>query len=128
MANDEHVALLKQGVEAWNAWRNENRNIRPDLAGADLAGARLIGAYLRGANLFEVNLAGANLTKARLERADLTGADLTKANLTEADLRALSFRISALLYRNLLRSHDCLPRQSLATKANHSNWLKRATS
>src|SRR5437660_4349820 len=25
-----------------------------------------------------------------------------------------------LLYRNLLRSHDCLPRQSLATKANHS--------
>src|SRR6267143_5732891 len=23
------------------------------------------------------------------------------------------------LYRNLLRSHDCLPRQSLATKANH---------
>src|SRR5947199_2738364 len=35
-----------------------------------------------------------------------------------------------LLYRNLLRSHDCLPRQSLATKANHeilSNWLKRAT-
>jgi hypothetical protein len=24
-----------------------------------------------------------------------------------------------LLYRNLLRSHDCLPRQSLATKANH---------
>src|SRR5438034_5386484 len=24
-----------------------------------------------------------------------------------------------LLYRNLLRSHDCLPHQSLATKANH---------
>ena len=24
-----------------------------------------------------------------------------------------------LLYQNLLRSHDCLPRQSLATKANH---------
>jgi GDP-mannose 4,6 dehydratase len=24
-----------------------------------------------------------------------------------------------LLYRNLLRSHDCLPRQPLATKANH---------
>ena len=36
-----------------------------------------------------------------------------------------------LLYRNLLRSHDCLRRHVVATKANHkiilSNWLKRAT-
>ena len=31
MANDEHVALLKQGVAAWNAWRNENPDIVPDL-------------------------------------------------------------------------------------------------
>jgi hypothetical protein len=31
MANDEHVALLKQGVDAWNAWRAENPNIRPDV-------------------------------------------------------------------------------------------------
>ena len=36
MANDEHVALLKQGVAAWNAWRDENPDIRPDLSGADL--------------------------------------------------------------------------------------------
>ena len=31
MANEEHVALLKQGAEAWNAWRHENPDIRPDL-------------------------------------------------------------------------------------------------
>jgi hypothetical protein len=31
MANDEHVALLKQGVAAWNKWRDENANIRPNL-------------------------------------------------------------------------------------------------
>jgi len=24
MANDEHVALLKQGVAAWNEWRAQN--------------------------------------------------------------------------------------------------------
>jgi len=39
MANDEHVSLLKQGVDAWNAWRDENPDIRPDLSGADLSGA-----------------------------------------------------------------------------------------
>ncbi len=41
MANEEHVALLKQGVDAWNAWRRENPDIRPALSGADLHGADL---------------------------------------------------------------------------------------
>ena len=41
MANDEHVALLKQGVDAWNAWRRENPDMRPDLSDADLEGADL---------------------------------------------------------------------------------------
>ena len=36
MANDEHVALLKQGVAGWNGWREKNRDILPDLSGADL--------------------------------------------------------------------------------------------
>jgi len=31
LANNEHVALLEQGVEPWNAWRRENLDIRPDL-------------------------------------------------------------------------------------------------
>ena len=38
MANEEHVALLRQGVEVWNAWRRENPDIRPDLCRADLDG------------------------------------------------------------------------------------------
>jgi hypothetical protein len=46
MANDEHVALLKQGVAAWNAWRDANANILPDLSGADLSEAILIEANL----------------------------------------------------------------------------------
>jgi len=27
MANDEHVAMLKKGVRAWNEWRDENPNV-----------------------------------------------------------------------------------------------------
>src|SRR5690349_9501247 len=41
MANDEHVALLKQEVDVWNAWRQENPDIRPDLIEADLREADL---------------------------------------------------------------------------------------
>jgi len=57
MANDEHVAMLKQGVAAWNAWRRENPHIRPNLSGANL----------RKANLSEADLSGANLMGVRRE-------------------------------------------------------------
>ena len=48
MANKEHLARLNKGVEAWNQWREANRDIKPDLTGADLSGA----------DLHEVNLGG----------------------------------------------------------------------
>ena len=32
MANKEHLAILKQGVEVWNKWRKENPEIKPDLS------------------------------------------------------------------------------------------------
>ena len=54
MANDEHVALLKKGVDAWNKWRLENPDIiYPDLSKANLGGANLSGADLMGADLSE---------------------------------------------------------------------------
>jgi uncharacterized protein YjbI with pentapeptide repeats len=82
MANNEHVALLKQGVAAWNAWRRESRpKIRPDLSGAYLTEAKL-----SRANLSNTNLSGANLSEADLFSAYLGGADLTRANLSGAYL------------------------------------------
>ena len=30
MANEEHLKILKQGVDAWNQWRKENPKIMPD--------------------------------------------------------------------------------------------------
>jgi hypothetical protein len=41
MANPEHLAILKQGFEVWNAWRisdvgQQDENDVPDLIGADL--------------------------------------------------------------------------------------------
>jgi uncharacterized protein YjbI with pentapeptide repeats len=91
MANDEHVALLKQGVAAWNAWRVENPDIRPDLiqanlSGLDLSGARLYLTDLIDANLFGAKLGGADLADANLSGADLSGANLTGSNLQRAIL------------------------------------------
>lgn len=86
MANKKQIAILKQGVEAWNQWREKNPAIRPDLGEADLFGANLSGANLHGADLFGANLSEANLHGADLSGADLSGADLRSAKLSEANL------------------------------------------
>ena len=31
MANESHLSVLKQGVEAWNQWRQQNFDVEPDL-------------------------------------------------------------------------------------------------
>jgi hypothetical protein len=38
MANDKHPELLQQGVDAWNAWREKEPSVRPDLNDANLKG------------------------------------------------------------------------------------------
>lgn len=87
MANKEHLALIKQGVETWNRWRRDNPDIRPDLSQASLVGAHLYEADLSHANLFWADLTGANLYKADFSRANLFGANLSGANLHQANLR-----------------------------------------
>jgi hypothetical protein len=84
MANPEHVAKLKEGVEAWNQWRREAPDIIPNLNEADFSGANLAGANLGGVNLFGANLVGAELIQALLYQANLSRANLGGADLTDA--------------------------------------------
>ncbi len=50
MANPEHLAKFKEGVEAWNKWRKDNPEIKRDLTEADLTEIDLRKANLGGAN------------------------------------------------------------------------------
>lgn len=86
MANKDHLKILEQGVEAWNAWRREYPNVTPDLTEAYLRKAALAGANLTGANLTEAYLRKAVLTRANLAKANLSWANLRRAILIEADL------------------------------------------
>ncbi len=87
MANPKHLDKLKEGIEAWNAWRDENPDVMPDLVETNLSGA----------NLFEADLSGANLSL-----ADLTGADLFKADGLDSDqLCSTSSLVNALLDEDL---------------------------
>jgi uncharacterized protein YjbI with pentapeptide repeats len=77
MANEEQLALLKQGVGVWNQWRWEHPNIRPDLTGVDLSGFTKID--LVGADLSQANLCETHLRYSNLSQADLSGAKLAQA-------------------------------------------------
>ena len=79
MANKEHLAKLREGVEAWNEWRKKNPVLQPDLQGVDLVGAQLQGAILDGAQL-----QGAYLNVAQLQKAHFGGAQLQGAYLSGA--------------------------------------------
>jgi hypothetical protein len=101
MADKEHLAILKQGVEVWNRWRKENPDIRPDLVRANLIKANLSEAHLGGVNfgradLHGANLRGADLSPAFLLEANLRGADLHGANRRGATLRAASLSWASL--------------------------------
>jgi len=69
MANEEHVAILQQGVSAWNKWRKTASGTWPDLSGANL-----VGLNLTNADFFRANLSKADLSHANFSGANLSGS------------------------------------------------------
>jgi uncharacterized protein YjbI with pentapeptide repeats len=110
MANQEHLARLKEGADAWNQWRGENPMIQPDLSRADLTGMHLRGADLSEADLSGANLAGMHLPGVHLAAADLlgtrlSGAQFFQANLREADLSRADLAEAHLSEADLARAN-----------------------
>jgi uncharacterized protein YjbI with pentapeptide repeats len=91
MPNDDHIALLRRGAGAWNAWRGE-RDEAPDLSRAGLRGFDLSGFNLSRADLRDADLRGTNLTEANLSGTHLEGANLFKAVLDGANLSGASLQ------------------------------------
>jgi uncharacterized protein YjbI with pentapeptide repeats len=80
MADEEHLKILRQGVDVWNEWRRKNPELLPNLLGADL-------------NL--MNLSGMKLSRANLNAANFTSQ--TSTGRTSARLTSVG-RTSAAVY------------------------------
>jgi uncharacterized protein YjbI with pentapeptide repeats len=99
MANEEHLAILRQGVEVWNAWRQENPCIKPDLSGAhlewiklfriDLSDTIMNDVILASAQLDAANFSRAQLMRAKFASASLAGAIFSEVNLAEANFEGV---------------------------------------
>lgn len=79
MADEGHLALLKQGVMAWNEWWHDHPKAVPNLEGANL----------QDVSLREINFYKADLRDVTLSQVDLSMANLEGANLSIAVLRAV---------------------------------------
>jgi uncharacterized protein YjbI with pentapeptide repeats len=125
MANPDHIAQLVKGVTAWNAWREENPHIDPDLSDANLSKANLRGANLTGVDLYETKLGGANLSRANLKGANLTEANLFQADLNGANLVGAVLRGAKLGAANLnganLTDADLIDAELVASDINDAN-------
>jgi len=126
MANEEHLAILKKGVEAWNEWRARFPKIRCDLKegnfdGQDLSGIDLAHAWLQNSSFWRADLSGACVRSAHFEDSNLrsinlNGADASFGVFSMADLREATLvgarLVEATFYRaNLERAR--LERASL---------------
>jgi|SRR5882724_7148020 len=98
MANPEHLTKLREGVKAWNAWRDEHPDTIPDLSDAKLSNADLEQINLKYANLNGADLGGATLSSAKLTGASLVRVHLHSANLIFAGLRGANLEHACLLY------------------------------
>jgi uncharacterized protein YjbI with pentapeptide repeats len=134
MANEEHLARLKQGVEAWTRWREEihekahawpHQVVKTSFGGAERTVRYFVDESredkwrkinrdyrpdLTGADLSEMDLYGVNLWGTDLSRANLIGANLSHASLMEAvlietDLTHAHLELAWLTDANLSRAN-----------------------
>jgi uncharacterized protein YjbI with pentapeptide repeats len=133
MANEEQLSILKQGVDVWNRWREENPFYQVDLSNASFRIAtfishtdfaapdtdpeieyedgRRLGMDFRGINLSNASLIGtdfynADLSDANLSKAILGRANLGRCNLNKASLRG-AYLVDADLTLATLKEADC---------------------
>lgn len=120
----EAVAVLKQGVKAWNAWVAEKRKADPkfraDLRGVDFRqpewcetplwrqvgedlGIYLYDGDVLGRTFEPIDLSATNLEGANLEKVDLRYSNLKRANLAQANLTGAYIGLSNLEDANLDR-------------------------
>jgi uncharacterized protein YjbI with pentapeptide repeats len=67
MANPEHLAILKKGVDAWNKWRQDWPEITPNLRSCDIQYG--------------------NFQRADFSHTDFIEADISNSLLTFSDFR-----------------------------------------
>lgn len=106
MPNYEHYNILKEGLNSWNPWRIENRDIIPDLSNCDLDGL-----YLSEFILDNVNF----------EKSRIKNCDLSEATMSNCKLKGVAFIDNNFVANDM--SYSDLSHSSLSSERLHQTTL-----
>ncbi len=95
-----HCELLRAGVPAFNKWRSQAPDTRPQLQQATFE-MDLPNVNLKSANLVHANFRECNLSNAVFEDSNLSKATFFSCNLTNANFRNSSLRGASIIDANL---------------------------
>ena len=98
MANQEQLDILRQGVDVWNKWRNENSEVTIDLSEAHLEFNDLNGVDFRKANLRSSHFNHSEIIGAAFNNSNLDGTDFSSAKLIGTNFLRASFKSAELRY------------------------------
>ena len=83
MANKKHLEILKQGFSAWNQWRQNNSEVKPDLSNLDF---RELYKPNDPPVFEEYNFTEANLNNAIIRDLAFDNCDFSNANCEHSNL------------------------------------------
>lgn len=115
MAVAEHVEMFKKGPQAWNAWRDENPDVRPDLSDIDFE--KDVHTYestydmpeFTGYNLSYMNLNRITARNSYFIRCFLAGSDLHFSDICFSFFQNCSFEGASLAVTKIgsAEFHEC---------------------
>lgn len=115
MAVAEHVEMFKKGPQAWNAWRDENPDVRPDLSDIDFE--KDVHTYestydmpeFTGYNLSYMNLNRITARNSYFIRCFLAGSDLHFSDICFSFFQNCSFEGASLTVTKIgsAEFHEC---------------------
>ncbi len=120
MANEEQLAILKQGVKVWNEWREQNPTTEIDLDRAILHDSNLRSVDFHNASMYEVNLSFADLQESNLSNAKLMQADLRESDLSNTWLGGSLLMEADVTHTNLTSAYM---RGATLMKTNFTNSI-----
>ena len=125
MANSEHIKWLLEGVEAWNARREQNP-FQPDLVGADISNklreAKNIFNFSEYNSLTGIDLSSANMRNVNLKYTDLSESTFYNADLHDADLSWTKLNNTNLINAKLKNTKLYCSDLTNANWANTDPW------